>query len=205
MNNIILLGANGHAKVIIDMLHKQTKEVYDEIFLLDDNAELMGHSIMGHKVIGLISECVKYLDSKFVISIGNNHVRKRLAEQYNLDYISVIHPTAVIGENVTIEKGTVIMAGAVVNSDAMIGAHCIVNTGATIDHDCRIADFVHLSPGVHLGGTVTIDTESWMGIGSCCKNNIHIGEKIMIGAGGIVVHDILESGTYVGVPVKKID
>lgn len=204
MSNIILLGANGHAKVVIDMLHKQTKEVYDDIFLLDDNEKLIGQSIMGHKVIGPTAECEKYTDDRFAIAIGNNAIRKMLAQKYDLDYISVIHPAAVIGEGVTIEKGTVVMAGAVINSGVTIGAHCIVNTGATVDHDCRIANYVHLSPGVHLGGTVSIDEESWMGIGSCCKNNIMIGKQVMIGAGGVVVQDILESGTYVGVPVKKI-
>lgn len=205
MNNIVLLGANGQAKVIIDMLHKQPQKMYDDIVLLDDNAELVGHSIMGHKVVGPISDCVKYADSKFIISIGKNHVRRKLADKYDLNYISVIHPAAVIAEDVTIEEGTVVMAGAIINSGARIGKHCIVNTGATIDHDCTIADCVHLSPGVHLGGTVTIDSESWMGVGSCCKNNVTIGKQVIIGAGGVVIHDILESGTYVGVPVKKID
>lgn len=205
MSNIILLGAKGHAKVIIDMLHKQSQEVYDDIFLLDDNADLIGKSIMGHKILGPISDCVKYPDSRFIISIGKNHVRKALAEKYDLNYISVIHPNAVIGEDVTIAKGTVVMAGAVINSGVTIGEHCIVNTGSTIDHDCRLASYVHLSPGVHLGGTVKIDSETWMGIGSCCKNNINVGERVIVGAGGIVVHDILESGTYVGVPAKKID
>ena len=205
MSNIILLGANGHAKVIIDMLHKQKREVYDDIFLLDDNSELLGHTIMGHKVVGQISECTKYEDSKFVISIGKNAVCKSLAQKYDLDYMTLIHPSAIIGEEVHIAKGSVVMAGAVINSGAVIGEHCIVNTGATVDHDCRIANYVHLSPGVHLGGTVSIDEGTWLGIGSCCKNNIHIGKQVIIGAGGVVVRDILESGTYVGVPVKKIN
>lgn len=205
MSNIILLGGNGHAKVIIDMLHKQSDIMYDDIFLLDDNENLIGQSIMGHKVVGPTSECVKYKEDKFVIAIGNNAIRKMLAQKYDLDYISVVHPAAIIGEDVVIEKGTVIMAGAVINSGVIIGKHCVVNTGAMIDHDCKIGDYVHLSPGVHLGGTVSIDNESWMGIGSCCKNNVNIGKQVVIGAGGVVVGDILESGTYVGVPAKKMN
>lgn len=202
MSDIILLGASGHAKVIIDMLHKT--ETDRKIVLLDDNEEVQGQYILGHKVVGRITDCMKYRDNQFVIAIGNNHIRKMLAEKYDLDYISVIHPSAVIAEDVIIGRGTVVMAGAIVNSGTTIGEHCIINTAATVDHDGRLADYVHLSPGTHLGGTVTIGEESWLGVGSCCKNNICIGEKVVVGVGGAVVQDILETGTYVGVPVKKM-
>lgn len=202
MSDIVLLGASGHAKVIIDMLHIEKREC--NIFLLDDNEEVQGKYILGHMVMGRIEECLKYRDCQFVIAIGNNHIRRKIAEKYDLDYASVIHKTAIIADDVTIGKGTVVMAGAIINSGASVGKHCIVNTASTIDHDGRLDNYVHLSPGTHLGGTVTIGAESWLGVGSCCKNNVCIGEKVVVGAGGVVVRDIVESGTYVGVPVRKI-
>ena len=106
--------------------------------------------------------------------------------------------------DVEIGQGTVVMANAVINAGARIGAHCIINTSAVVEHDNRIADFVHISVGAKLAGTVSVGKRSWVGIAACVSNNIHICDDCMIGAGAVVIKDIEESGTYVGVPVKKI-
>ncbi len=206
MENIILLGASGHSKVIIDILHcmSRKKEKEYRIALLDDDESLQGTEIMGHTVIGKISDCIKYPESSFLIAIGNNKIRERLAQEYDLHYILAIHPSAVIGENVAIGAGTVVMPGAIINSGTEIGRHCIINTGVTIDHDNQIGDFVHISPGAHLAGTVSVGKRSWLGIGSCCANNISMHSDVVIGAGGAVITDLNERGTYVGIPAKKI-
>ena len=82
--------------------------------------------------------------------------------------MTAIHHTARIGTDLAVGEGTVIMAGAVINCGTKIGTHCIVNTGATLDHDNKISDFVHISPGVHLAGAVSVGEKSWIGVGSCC-------------------------------------
>ena len=158
MEHVILMGASGHAKVVIDILHEMScrEGIEYNIELLDDDASLQGTKIMGHKVVGKISDCVNYPKSRFLISIGNNKIRETLAKRYQLDYMTAIHPSAIIGTDVAVGEGTVIMAGAVINCGTKIGTHCIVNTGATLDHDNKISDFVHISPGVHLAGAVSV-------------------------------------------------
>ena len=96
------------------------------------------------------------------------------------------------------------MAGAVINSGARIGTGCIVNTCASVDHDCNVGDYVHIAVGSHLCGTVSMGDETWIGAGAIVSNNISICSECMIGAGAVVVKDIKESGTYVGVPAKKV-
>ena len=96
------------------------------------------------------------------------------------------------------------MANAVINPAANIGKHCIINTSAVVEHDNRISDFVHVSVGAKLGGTVSIGEHTWVGIGANVSNNVSICDHCMIGAGTVVIHDIKESGTYVGVPARKI-
>lgn len=206
MEHIILLGASGHSKVIIDILHSISRKEKKEysIALLDDDETLYHTDIMGHRVIGKIDDCVRHPDSKFIIAIGNNRIRRKIAQEYPLDYMAAVHPSAVIGENVQIGTGTVIMPGTIVNSGTQIGGHCIINTSSTVDHDGRIGDYVHLSPGVHLGGAVSIGQGTWMGVGSCCVNNVAIAPEIVVGAGGVVVKDLREPGTYVGIPAKKM-
>ena len=96
------------------------------------------------------------------------------------------------------------MANAVINASVKIGRSCIINTASSIDHDCIIDDFVHVSPGVHVAGTVTIGKGTWLGIGSTVINNLEICANCIIGAGSTVIKDIKEEGTYVGSPAERI-
>lgn len=190
---VIIIGASGHGKVIADIIKKFGDEVYG--FLDDD---------LSKDVIGRVSDCVNYKDMYFVIAIGNNKIRKSIAERYDLKYYTAIHPAAVIGENVDIGEGTVVMANAVVNPSATIGRHCIINTAAIVEHDNVLEDYVHISPNATLCGTVRVGEETHIGAGAVVRNNISIGNNIIIGAGAAVIKDIDKEGIYVGVPAKEL-
>lgn len=174
------------------------------VALLDDRKET-GTRVLHSEVKGRLADCIKEQESAlFLIGIGDNTARRKIDEKYPLHYLTLIHPSVVIGSDVKIGEGTVVMAGAVINSGSRIGRHCIINTGATVDHDCVIQDFVHISPGAHLGGSVEVGDGSWIGIGACVKNNLTICENSTIGTGAAVVDDITESGIYVGVPARRM-
>ena len=201
---VVIIGAGGHAKVIADIIIKSGDEV---VGFLDDNIEKDTIVIDNYKVIGKTEDCLKLKENKelyFIIAIGNNFTRKDIAEKYNLNYYTAIHPTAVIGMQVQIEEGTVIMANTCINTNTKIGKHCIINTGAIDEHDNIIDDYVHISPNATLCGTVIVGEGTHIGAGSVIKNNITITNNCIIGAGAIVVKNIEESGIYVGIPAKLI-
>ncbi len=193
---VIIIGCGGHGKVIADIIKKSGDTVFG---FLDDDTSKEG-------VIGKICDCVKFSDSSFVIAIGNNSVREGIAKKYpHLRYYTAIHPTAVISDNVKIEKGTVVMANAVINAKAVIGEHCIINTASVVEHDCTVSDFVHISPRATLCGTVKIGRGCHIGAGAVIKNNISVCKNSVIGIGAAVVKDIEKEGTYVGVPAKILN
>lgn len=198
-NRLVIVGAGGHGKVIAD---NAIKNGYTNINFADDNA--VG-DCMGFPIIGTAAEIEALNDGRtdFVIGIGNNKIRKMIAERYNVNWATIIHPSAQIAVNVSVGKGTVVMAGAVVNACAVIGNHCIINTGAVIEHDNVIEDYVHISPKAALGGTVNIGEQTHIGIGATVKNNVEICRECTIGAGAVVVKNIDEEGIYVGVPARK--
>lgn len=195
MNKLVIIGAGGHGKVIADIA---LKNGYTDICFVDDNAT---GECMGFSIIGVTASIVSLNDSKtdFVIAIGNNAIRKRIAERYEVNWVTLIHPSAQIATNVTIGEGTVVMAGAIVNPCTTIGAHCIVNTGAIVEHDNQIGDYVHISPGAKLSGTVSVGECSWIGTGTSVINNIDICGDVVIGVGSVVIRNINNSGTYFGV------
>lgn len=200
MNKLIIIGASGHGKAIAD---NALKNGYIDINFIDDNET---GNCLDFPIIGTCADVEKLNDGKtdFVIGIGNNAIRKAIAEKYNVNWVTLIHPSAQIAVNVRIGRGTVIMAGAVVNVCAKIGEHCIINSNAVVEHDNTIGDYVHISPGAKLGGTVHIGQETHVGIGAAVRNNTSICGGCVIGAGAVVVKEIKDYGTYVGVPARKL-
>lgn len=203
MKNVIILGAGGHAKVIADIIKKNNDNL---LGFLDDCEEIQNQIIYDNKkVIGKIEECINYDNAYFVIGIGNNKIRKLIAEKYQLNWYTAIHPSAIIADEVLIGPGSVIMPGAIINPGSKIGTHCIINTKSSIDHDNIIEGFVHVSPGATLAGTVHIKEGTWICAGATIINNITIEKDNIIGAGAVVIRDILDTNhTFVGVPAKKL-
>ena len=199
MKRLAIIGAGGHGKVLADIAMKSG---YTDIVFLDDNDNI--RECGGYPVIGKCVEAEK-IDADLFIGIGNAIIRKRIFELFrHRNIVTLIHPNAVIAPDVIIGAGTAVMAGAVINPGAVIGMGCIINTCSSVDHDCNVGDFVHISVGSHLCGTVTVDDETWIGAGATVSNNLHICGGCMVGAGTVVIKDISEYGTYIGVPARKI-
>lgn len=204
-NKLIIIGASGHGKVVADIAIKMN--TWQSIAFLDDDESIKAS--MGFEVMGKTADAFTYKDeADFFVAIGSNATREKIQEKLikeGLNVVSLIHPSAVIGIDVEIGIGTAVMAGVVINSSTRIGKGCIINTSSSLDHDNIIGDYVHVSPGVNLAGTVRVGKGSWIGIGSVVSNNVNICSGCKVGAGAVVVKDITEPGTYVGVPVRKID
>ena len=192
---MILYGASGHCKVIIEILEALGERID---FVVDDNPELS--ELLGYEVrrnTGNYDEAL--------ISIGSAQIRKKIVERLQVNhYKTAIHPTAIISPRARIGEGTVVMHGAIVQSCVSIGRHCIVNSGASIDHECSIAVFVHIAPHATLSGNVIVGEGTWIGVGAVVKQGVKIGSWCMIGAGAVVIEDIPDGITVVGVPAKDI-
>lgn len=200
MENVIIIGASGHAKVIADIVLLRGHKL---IGFLDDNAS---DQVFGYPVLGRITDAMQYTGGcSFIIGIGNNQTRKKIAETYKMNWYTAIHPTAVIARDVSIGEGSAVMAGAVINPSVAIGIHCIINTAAVIEHDNNIKDFAHISPHATLCGTVSIGELTHIGAGATVRNNISVCGGCVIGAGAVAARNITVPGTYAGVPAKKID
>lgn len=199
-NSVILIGGGGHAKVIIDCVRAAGAQAAG---ILDDGLAA-GTTVLDVPVLGATADYTRFPNHRFLIAIGNNAVRRRIAGALPVQWYTAIHPTATVSPWAAIGPGTVVMPGAVINAGAQVGRHCIINTGAIVEHDNVLSDFVHLSPRAALGGTVTVGPETHIGIGATAKNNIQICGGCVIGAGAVVVRDIDCPGTYVGVPARRL-
>lgn len=206
MNNLAILGAGGHARVIADAAESTGQ--WSKIVMYDDSwPERKQNGVW--QIAGDISALYQSLldFAGVVVAIGNNRTRlkySRLLSSRGGSLTNIIHSDATVSRYASIGPGCVIFAGAVVNIAAQLGVGCIINTGSTVDHDCILGDGVHVCPGAHLAGSVTVGKESWIGIGSCVRQELTIGQNVTVGAGATVVKPVTDGLTVVGTPAQMV-
>ncbi|MBS4204808.1 acetyltransferase [Lederbergia citrea] len=206
MRPIVVVGEGGHSKVVQDII--SAEGIYRVTGILDDKYK--GTFEKDKIIYGPVSYAEKLIKSKafFIIAIGNNHIRKEIAERLRdlkARFASVIHPSAIISPSVSIGFGTAVMANSVINADTVVGSHAIINTSAVVEHDNVIGNYVHISPGAILTGDVQVDEGSQIGAGSTIIPGKTIGEWSMIAAGATVINNIPAGMTAVGVPAKIVE
>lgn len=205
MKRLAILGAGGHGKVVGDIALSagwRVVDFYDDAFpdkkLMDDL------SIQGS--FDSLLEMADMYDG-FHVAIGDNRVRLKILNQLlnlNLPCPKIIAPSAVISPTVKIGTGVSVMPNVVVNSKTIVGNGAILNTSCSVDHHCEVAAGVHIGPGAHLAGDVSIGVCSLVGISSTIIQGKVIGDNTIIGAGSVVISDIPNNVTAVGVPSKII-
>ncbi|MFD0988648.1 NeuD/PglB/VioB family sugar acetyltransferase [Mariniflexile jejuense] len=208
--NIIVFGASGHAKVVIDIIEKENK--YTIVGLID-SFKPKNYTILNYKILGTENDLpilMKEFNFKAgIIAIGDNWIRRQMYDKIvsvipEFEFITAIHPMASIGRNVKVGKGTVIMPGAIANIDCQIGDFCILNTKSSLDHDSVIHKFSSLAPDATVGGNVKIGAYSAICLGARVIQDITIGKHSVIGAAAMVNRDIGDYKMAYGVPAKVI-
>jgi len=202
-DKLLILGAGGHGRAAAYVAANMKR--WRQIAFLNDSET---QDKKDFRIIGRFNEVQHYKDEyDMFVAIGDNEIREKLLLQLEVENASIpvlIHPSALIGENVKLGAGSIVMAGAVIICNSTIGKGVIINTSSSVDHDNMIGDFAHISPGVHMAGEVKIGDDTWICIGATVINRITITDHCIIGAGAVVINNITEKGTYVGVPARKI-
>lgn len=207
---IIVIGAGGHAKVLISSLKALQHEI---VGITEANRKKLGGYISGIPIIGNDEAILQHKPDSIGLVNGKGSVsstlkRKDIYEKFRNDgysFVSVFHPTATILDDVHLGAGFQIMAGAIVQTGCEIGDNVIINTGVIIDHDCIIGNHVHVGPGAVLSGGVQIGEMVHIGTASTVIQGIKIGDGAIIGAGAVVIKDIPANVLAAGVPAKLIE
>jgi len=207
MQKIIVYGAGGHSKVVIDAIIRGNE--YEIIGIIDDNPSIQYQNYYGYKVIGGFDKLndSRYKNCRIVIAIARNDIRKKLYERLEplkYELATVIHPSAQISISASIGLGSMIMANAVINPSAQIGSNVVINTGAIVEHDCLIKDFVHIGPGARLAGSDVVGSATFIGIGASVIEFVQIGSNSIICAGSVVIRDIPDNVVAAGIPSRVV-
>ncbi len=205
---IILVGAGGHALVLLDALMLSQAVV---LGLVDSDPKRAGHQVLGVPVLGGDEVLARHAPQTVQLinaigSAGRTERRRSVYERLRGSgyvFASVLHPSAVVSGHAVAAAGTQIMAGALVQACAVIGENTIVNTGATVEHECVIGAHCHVAPGAILCGNVRVGEQTHVGAGATVIQGVRIGARCTVAAGAVVLADVAEGETVAGVPARQ--
>lgn len=206
---VVVIGAGGHAKVVVDALLLLGAKV---LCLTDADPAKHGESVLGIPILGDDVMLSRYSPDEIHLALGIgsvkvSSVRRQVFEKMRKSgyrFMTIVHPNTSIGREVELKEGCQIMAGAIIQTGSVLGINVLVNTRASIDHDCRIGDHVHVGPGAILSGHVSLGSGCHVGCGATVIQERHLGNDVQIGAGAVVVNDSGDGSRILGVPGREI-
>lgn len=205
MNEIVLVGGGGHALVVAEAAGGRSLTIAG---FYDDREGTALEARLGSRRLGRLEDFIRSAGSlPFIISVGSPELRERLVNSIGPSGArgaTVIHPAAHVSETASLGPGVYVGPGAVVHSFAQVGAHAIINSGAVVEHECSIGVGCHVAPGSVLGGAAAAGAYTLVGLGSRVLPRVRIGDRAIVGAGAVVIENVPDSVTVVGVPARRI-
>lgn len=203
---LIIVGAGGHAREVLDVvdaLRAAGSAIDLEGVATETVADYALLEARGVPVLGGL-DVVRRYKAAYVIAIGSGTVRRRIDEALRSSGLTpaeaLVHPSAVLGYDVTLERGVVVLAHVSLASNVHVGRHVHLNRGCTIGHDCTIGNYSTVAPLAAISGHVTLGEEVTVGTGSCLVEKVRVGPGTVIGAGAAVVGELPAHVVAVGVP-----
>lgn len=208
MDEVLVIGAGGHATVVADALLEAGEPV---LGFTDQNAALHGRMAYGLRVLGSDAEVLaRYTRERLRLAngiggVGVGGLRRKIQQQMEVEgwrFVGLRHGSAVVSMRASVDATVQLLARCAVQIGATIGRGCIVNTGAIVEHDCSLGEYVHVAPGAVVCGGVHIGDESHIGAGAVLKQGIRLGPRTLVAAGAVVTRDFDGGGILVGAPAR---
>ncbi len=202
--NVIMVGAGGHARVCLEaLLDDPANRVVGAVSR--DGAGLAGLDVrmLGRDVD--LAECARAAGATHAFVAVGGEARARLVDRCldaGLELVDAVSRFAMLSRSVQLGGGVAVLPGAVVNAGTVLRRGAIVNTNASVDHDCDIGEFAHVAPGVAIAGDVTVGAGTLVGIGARVLQGLHVGAGVTVGGGAVVVADVADGLTVVGIPAR---
>ena len=209
MRQIVIFGTGGMARDLHALLRDLVLATsrFEVLGFLDDDAAQHGRRVHDLPVLGGAEWIAANAHVEVAVGIGSPPAKRRVVHRLRragARFPSLVHPSAIVGPDVTLGEGAVVSAGCVLTTDISLGPFVTVNTACTLAHDDLVDPYATLAPGVHLAGNVHLRTGAELGIGAVAIQGVTVGEWSIVGAGAVVTTDLEPNVTAVGVPARLV-
>ena len=210
MKKLVIIGAGGFGREVQWLIERinEREAIWELLGYVDDGVE-KGTIVDGLPVLGTVKELREREEPLAVVcAVGASVTRRKILEQIldntKLEFPNLIDPSVQMSKRIDMGRGNIICAGNILTVDITMGDFNIVNLDCTVGHDVVFDSYITVYPSVNISGCVEIGEKVELGTGSQIIQGIHIVEDTIVGAGSVVVRNLAEAGTYVGVPAKKL-
>jgi sugar O-acyltransferase (sialic acid O-acetyltransferase NeuD family) len=209
LRKLVLVGGAGTSSDVLSLITSINRDLlrYQVLGLLDD-AIPEGTLRFGVQVLGPIANWVTFEDAWFVDCLGSpRSYRKReglldLCGMAKAKFETLIHPSAMIADDVQIGQGSIIYPNVVVLSNVRIGQHVTILSGTVLNHDVELGDWSILGSGAMLSGAVKVSRACYLGTSCAIREGVKIGAGSLVGIGAAVTCDVAPDTVVAGVPAK---
>lgn len=206
MKPVIVIGAGGHAKVVLSSLQRLGRAV---LGLADNDPANLGCTVLGVAVMGSDDWVLGMAPDQVELALGVGLVKPRRAiwsafTGKGYRFATIIDPTAIIGPDVAWGQAVQVLAGAVVQPCCRLDDNVLINTAAVVEHDCRIGSHAHIAPNATILGGASVGASTHVGAGAVVLQGLSVGSQAIIGAGAVVTHDVADHCTAVGNPARPL-
>lgn len=209
LKDLYIVGAGGFGREVAWLVERinQVEPEWNLKGFIDDDESVQGAFKDDYPVVGGC-DYLQYLPNQVwvVCAVGSAKTRKKIIEKLsqisNVSFATLIDPSVLQSNRVEVGEGSIICAGTILTVDICVGKHVIINLDCTVGHDVMVHDFVTVYPSVNISGNVSVGECTELGTGAQIIQGIKICAEATIGAGAVVVRDIDQAGTYIGVPAR---
>lgn len=215
MKKLVIIGAGGLARELANAISQLNARsaTFEVLGFLDDEKELQGQERVGLSVLGPVDWLAEHksADLQAIPAAGDGCIRERFAleaEKYGTALTNVIHPSAIIGEGCSFERGIFVAANCVITVNVSLGKCALVNMGCSVAHDVRLGRYSSVHPGARISGEVTVKDYALVGTGAVVLNRCTIGKGAVVAMGAVVARDVPDYTLVAGNParvVKKLE
>lgn len=206
MRDIVIRGSGGLAQEVALLIERinQVKPLWNILGYIDEKD--IGTTKYGYKVLGNDQFFLDYRPVCCAIAVANPLDRQKILNelaQFDLEYPTLIDPSAIVGKDFECGKGCIIQSNCVLTADVKLGNFTILNIGVIIGHNSRIGSFCMINPSCNVSGGVEIGDYSFFGTGSIILQYVQIGKGVTVGAGSVVLSDVKDHCTMIGIPARE--
>ena len=210
-NRLLIIGAGGFGREVLQWaldIQKQSDVEWEVGGFLDANQKAFEQFDIEIPIVGDSADWQPSPEDRFICAIGDPTIRLRICrelQQRGAQFVSLRHPTAIVGSRCQIGTGTILCPGVTVTVDATIGDFVILNVRSCVGHDAYVGDGCTINDFCDITGNAKLGEGVFLGSHSSITPSAKVGDYARVGAGSVVVRRVRAHTTVMGPTAKRIN
>lgn len=207
MKRVVIVGAGGFGREVYSWArhHPDCGRAWEILGFLDDDPNVLEGFEYEVPILGPVANHQPDAEELFLCAIGTPDIKRAVCQQL-LDrgavFLTLVHPSVVLGENIQLGQGVVLCPGVVLTCDIQVGDFAMINCLSSAGHDVRIGNWATISGHCDMTGFTEFGDSAFMGSGARILPGKKVGPRALVGAGSVVLGNVPADSKVFGNPAR---